>query len=255
MSYSIIIPYRDRKEHLEILLPSLIEKFKNEEYEIIVSEQDDTESFSSSILYNIGYHYSTYENLVLHVADYVPTNNVSYNINEYDCILPVKQGIFLDEVNTSARDYYDIPGGYRKWSDKVDDNFFGAVVVIKKDKFKLINGFNPLYKAWGKDDDDLRERIKLNNLNYKRNEEGLFYVLYHKDNGDPSNVGKVNYDRLEDFNNNLHIFHNLKQYLNYGINSFTYDSEIEYIEIKGMKNKLKWVKSRNYKISDMNDNK
>jgi hypothetical protein len=40
MKYSIIIPYRDRKEHLSILLPALYEKFHNKEYEIIVAEQN-----------------------------------------------------------------------------------------------------------------------------------------------------------------------------------------------------------------------
>ena len=46
--YSIIIPYRDRKKHLEIILPVLKERFKNEEYEIIVSEQIEISSRPSS---------------------------------------------------------------------------------------------------------------------------------------------------------------------------------------------------------------
>ena len=45
IEYSIIIPYRNRKTHLEILLPRLQEFFNNESYEIIVSEQNDNDNF------------------------------------------------------------------------------------------------------------------------------------------------------------------------------------------------------------------
>jgi len=45
MKYSIIIPYRNREEHLEIIVPTLQDFFKNESYEIIVSEQDNSDKF------------------------------------------------------------------------------------------------------------------------------------------------------------------------------------------------------------------
>jgi hypothetical protein len=49
-NYSIIIPYRDRKPHLEVLLPRLQEVFKDKEYEIIVSEQNDNDNFNCSLI-------------------------------------------------------------------------------------------------------------------------------------------------------------------------------------------------------------
>ena len=45
-TYSIIISYRDREEHLQTLLPILQERFKNKKYEIIVCEQDDALNFA-----------------------------------------------------------------------------------------------------------------------------------------------------------------------------------------------------------------
>lgn len=50
MKYSIIIPYRNREEHLQILLPRLQEVFQNESYEIIVSEQDNDDNFQIACL-------------------------------------------------------------------------------------------------------------------------------------------------------------------------------------------------------------
>ena len=44
--YSIIIPYRDRESHLQLLLPRLQEVFANKDYEIIVSEQNDSDNFN-----------------------------------------------------------------------------------------------------------------------------------------------------------------------------------------------------------------
>jgi glycosyltransferase involved in cell wall biosynthesis len=41
MKYSIIIPYRNREAHLQVLLPTLLNKFSGEEFEIIISEQND----------------------------------------------------------------------------------------------------------------------------------------------------------------------------------------------------------------------
>jgi glycosyltransferase involved in cell wall biosynthesis len=59
MKYSIIIPYRNREEHLSILLPVLSEKFQNKNYEIIVAEQNDNEKFRLSSLYNIAFKYTS----------------------------------------------------------------------------------------------------------------------------------------------------------------------------------------------------
>ena len=49
-----------------------------------------------------------------------------------------------------------------------------------------INGLNPLYKGWGNEDEDLRERFVWAGIPVKRNEIGTFLCLYHEDNGDMS---------------------------------------------------------------------
>ncbi len=74
MKYSIIIPYRNREEHLQVLLPVLIDKFSDESFEIIVSEQNDTDNFRISCVQNIAYKYAKGDILIFHQVDYVPSD-------------------------------------------------------------------------------------------------------------------------------------------------------------------------------------
>lgn len=146
MKYSIIIPYRNRESHLELLLPRLQEVFKDKDYEIIVSEQNDSNNFNLSNTQNVGAQFSTGDIIVLHQVDYYPTEDVSYEIQDQP-ILPARKGIFVN-MDLTRRDYEDIPGGYRKWEYGIDEDFYGGVVIMKKEHWDFINGLNPLYKGW-----------------------------------------------------------------------------------------------------------
>jgi glycosyltransferase involved in cell wall biosynthesis len=100
--YSIIIPYRNREAHLQMLLPRLQEVFKDKEYEIIVSEQNDNNNFNLSNTQNVGAQHAAGNIIVLHQVDYYPTDDVSYEINDQP-ILPARKGIFVDK-NLNPRD-------------------------------------------------------------------------------------------------------------------------------------------------------
>jgi glycosyltransferase involved in cell wall biosynthesis len=93
MKYSIIIPYRNREAHLEIMLPRLQEFFKGKDYEIIVSEQNDNDNFRIACVENIGFKYSTGDVIILQQVDYYPTDDVSYEVTDVP-VLPARQGIF-----------------------------------------------------------------------------------------------------------------------------------------------------------------
>jgi glycosyltransferase involved in cell wall biosynthesis len=80
--YSIIIPYRNRESHLQLLLPRLQEVFKDRDYEIIVSEQNDTDNFNLSNTQNVAAQYATGNIIVLHQVDYYPMDDVSYEIKD-----------------------------------------------------------------------------------------------------------------------------------------------------------------------------
>jgi glycosyltransferase involved in cell wall biosynthesis len=186
MKYSIIIPYRNREAHLQILLPTLLDRFNGKSFEIIISEQNDTDNFRIACVQNVAYNYANGDILIFHQVDYVPSEDVSYEVNNMP-VLPARRGIFLGEDNSTLRDIADIPDGYRSWSNEIDPNFYGGVICMTRTQFETINGFNPLYRGWGNEDEDLRERFKWAGIPVHRNEIGTFYCLYHADNGDMHN--------------------------------------------------------------------
>tara|TARA_A100001201_G_scaffold142954_1_gene142699 strand:+ start:932 stop:1675 length:744 start_codon:yes stop_codon:yes gene_type:complete len=238
--YSIIIPYRDREKHLEILLPVLLERFKNEEYEIIVSEQNNNDNFQIACVENVGFKHAKYDTIVLQQVDYVPTENVSYEVKDQP-ILPARIATFVKD-DLTERDYYDIPAGYRMFGKEVEKNFYGGVISLSREMFMKINGLNPLYKGWGNEDEDLRERLKWAGYNPIRNKVGNFICLYHEDNGDMHNKSL---DKQKDFYDGKQIYMKAFEYKDIGYTNMTWDEEV--FDLEGMKN-VKWVKSTNYKV-------
>jgi predicted glycosyltransferase involved in capsule biosynthesis len=232
MEYTIIIPYRNREEHLSKLLPRLQELFSDKTYEIIIAEQNDNDKFQKNSLYNLAALQANGNILIFHDVDYYPTDNVSYYTVEDIPLYPVKQVLFLDQNDKPLEDEH-ILEGYRYFKYDVKDHS-GGVFVLSKSLFLKINGFNPYYKGWGKEDDDTRDRLRLLGYNWKRNQEGLFYALYHKNNH-PSFEDK-------DFINNHHLLNNLKNTLHIGYNNVQADIE-KYI----LDTNIKLLKINNFK--------
>jgi hypothetical protein len=240
-SYSIIIPYRDRQSHLEVMLPRLQEVFKDKQYEIIISEQNDNDNFNLANTQNVGAQYAKGNIIILHQVDYYPTDDVSYKVGDQP-LLPAKKGIFVNEDFTH-RDINDIPGGYRNWSNKIDPGFYGGVVAMRKEQWDKVNGINPLYKGWGNEDEDLRERFKWAGYNPVRNEIGTFLCLYHEDNG---NIAVKPKEQQQDFIDGRQIYANAYNYRHLGYKNV--EADVEEFET-GIKN-VRWIKSTNYKINE-----
>lgn len=56
MKLGLIIPYRDRKEHLDIFIPYITQHLESQklDYKIIVVEQANNNAFNKSVLMNAG---------------------------------------------------------------------------------------------------------------------------------------------------------------------------------------------------------
>lgn len=217
------------------LLPRLKHLFTNESYEIIVAEQDDKDKFQKNSLYNLAAKLSSGELIVFHDVDYYPASGVSYDTDEHTPLYPVGRVKFLD-INDVERKYEDIPAGYRNFHLNVGDHS-GGVFVLHKNLFEKVGGLNPYYRGWGKEDDDTRDRLRLNGYEWKRNKDGLFYALYHEDSK-PSDDDK-------DFINNHIILSKLKDTVNFGYKDVTADiSEFD------AGDNVRWMKINNFKYSE-----
>lgn len=241
MKYSIIIPYRNREEHLEVLLPRLQDKFTDKDYEIIISEQGNEDNFQIAIVNNIGFKEATGDVIILHQVDYYPADDLEYTFTGTVTLMGAK-AFFLDKDNASLRPEHDIPGGYRSFSQAIDPNFYGGVVMMSREQFEVINGLNPLYKGWGNEDEDLRERLRWASIPVVRQSEGTYFCLYHNDNG--AMHLKPEQDQ-RDFYEGKMLYQKAYEYRHVGYDNIEYT--LEEIPI-GLEN-VKWIKSNNYKIN------
>ena len=233
IKYSIIISYRNREEHLSVLLPRLKEIFNNKSYEVIIAEQDNDEKFQKNSLYNIATQKATGDLFIFHDVDYYPGDDVSYYTTSDIPLYPVRNLIFLNQEG-NQRDFDDIPEGYRNFHQNVGDHS-GGVFVLHRELFYKMNGLNPYYKGWGKEDDDTRDRLRLLGYNWKRNEEGLFYGLYHIHN-------YPEHDDVDFINNHI-LLSQLKNNLHLGYKNVSADIK----EFKTDDNNIKWLKIKNFK--------
>lgn len=212
--FSIVIPFRDRHEHLSVLVPHLrnYAKERGISIEIIVVEQNDTNPLRRGALRNEGVRVSTGDIIVLHDVDYLPNINTDYWVEGTDVFRAVNQVEFV-KMDGSPRDELDIPSGYRHFKKSVDSNFFGGVLSIKRDVFLKINGYNPLFEGWGLEDDEFRERIILNKLKVASG-NGIFSALPHPDS----------FRNDELFRRNQLIFAHRESVLSIGMNYSTLET-------------------------------
>lgn len=219
MQISIVICYRNRPDHLRILVPRLRDVFSKYPHEIIVVEQNDDKKFRRANLLNVGAVYAKGEWIALHDVDYYPMGTLGEDLEYWnyaaDVYLPVKRVEFVRN-DLSPRPIEDIPGGYRHFKNGVDDDFYGGVEVFNRDAFFLINGFSPMFTGWGFEDVDLRHRIKAHKLVVMRAPNNLFYALDHVDSGPAAND--------PDFTRNIQLAQQYESYKHAGVNNMPFEA-------------------------------
>ena len=186
----VIVPYRDRfqqlKQFLKVVPPYLDQQ--NLQYEIIVAEQADKESFNRGALLNAGFLEAKRlecDYVVFHDVDLLP-RYVDYRYSDVPLELVGKI------IDPSFEEAFQI-----KVSDLSDD-YFGGVTMFPVEDFEKINGYSNKYTGWGFEDDDLLLRcreaqIPLGFKNYRQYEDRLPALTFN---------GKNSYVRIP-FNKNL----------------------------------------------------
>jgi hypothetical protein len=141
----IIVPYRNRYEHLLKFNESIVKylESKNIDFKIIIVEQDNAKLFNRGMLCNIGFIEAQKEN-----CDYIVIHDVD--------MIPV-------EVDYS---YSNVP--VHLATDNIPfESYFGGMTLFPSNIFEKINGFSNLYWGWGFEDDDLRYRCIKNDIPFK----------------------------------------------------------------------------------------
>lgn len=143
---AILIPYRNRTEHLQIFIYNIHRVLARQQidYGVFVIEQGDDKEFNRAKLFNVGYLESTalydYQCFVFHDIDLVPVDD---------------------------RNVYTCPQQPRHMSVRIDSRsgvpyvlMFGGVSALSKELMLRVNGYSNLYWGWGGEDDDMTFRLK-----------------------------------------------------------------------------------------------
>ena len=142
----VIVPYRNRYEHLQEFKKSIVEylESKNIDFKLIIVEQDNAKLFNRGMLCNIGFIEAQKENcdyIVIHDIDMIPID-VDYSYSK----VPVH--LATDNIPF--------------------ESYFGGMTMFPTDIFEKINGFSNLYWGWGFEDDDLRYRCVKKDVPFKK---------------------------------------------------------------------------------------
>lgn len=181
---AIIIPFRNRHEHLKHWLYYLhpILKRQQLDYGVYVINQDGEGVFNRAKLINVGYMEALkeydYECFVFSDVDLVPMDDR----NLYRCFdNPRHLAVGMDKFN------FQLP--YK--------NFFGGVSSLSKDQFLKINGFPNTYWGWGGEDDDVYGRVIHRGMSISRPDlaMGKYKMIKHQrdlhNEVNPKNPGKL----------------------------------------------------------------
>ena len=164
---AIVVPYRDRAEHLSRFVPHMVTYFQRDKLDrkipvtINIIEQWGKAPFSRGRLANCGFL------LTRDSSDYVCIHDVDY--------LPM----WADYSWTAnpARLIWHWLSIRENW-----ETFFGAVSLLDKETFTTVNGFPNCYWGWGPEDLELSHRLRLRGFKMERR-DGTYIPLAHKHAG------------------------------------------------------------------------
>jgi len=181
----IVIPYRDRQQHLMQAIPHLRMYFTRDKIDsalsvrIVVVEQSAGAPFNRGLLCNIGFKLlrDTIDYVCFHDVDYLPIW-ADYRCPEQPTMI-VWDGFhtrLIDPANPALGQIVENPAVC-----------FSAVVLMRAEQFEQANGFATGYWGWGFEDADLKDRLQTIGCRIERR-RGTFQALNHRNAGYLSHV-------------------------------------------------------------------
>tara|TARA_Y200000002_G_scaffold248024_1_gene205382 strand:- start:10264 stop:11022 length:759 start_codon:yes stop_codon:yes gene_type:complete len=191
-----IVPYRDRKEHLQLFkshMSELLEDYSKDTYKILFIHQCDERSFNRGCMKNIGFKF---------VKDNYPTTyqNITLVFNDVDTYPRTKDLINYETTEGNIKHFFGF-----KYA-------LGGIVSIKAKDFEKMNGFPNLW-AWGYEDNALQQRALESKLNIDRSQFFLGKdenIIQIKD-GPVRVVNKIEFEKyMKKINDGIHSITNLE---------------------------------------------
>lgn len=176
---AVVVPYREREEHLKEFLPFMENYLKDIPHQIYIIEQDAGRPFNRGKLLNIGYA------LAKEKSTYVCFHDVD--------MLPIRADYSFPDTPThlaEAAEQFNFEMPY--------PTYFGGVTLFNVKDFELVNGYSNEYWGWGAEDDDLRTRCLHAGLNIQHR-KGVYKSLNHERPTEKDPLVLANQDRLEEF--------------------------------------------------------
>ncbi|XP_026122575.1 beta-1,4-galactosyltransferase 1 [Carassius auratus] len=185
---AIIIPFRNRSEHLKYWLYYLhpILQRQQLDYGIYVIQQDGEDTFNRAKLLNVGYAEALkeydYDCFIFSDVDIIPMDDR----NTYKCSSqPRHLSVSMDKFG------FRLP--YKQ--------YFGGVSAMSKEQFQKINGFPNNYWGWGGEDDDIFNRLVFRGMKISRpsGDTGKCRMIRHsrdkKNEPNPQRFKRINHTR------------------------------------------------------------
>ncbi|TKS87894.1 Beta-1,4-galactosyltransferase 1 [Collichthys lucidus] len=185
---AIIIPFRNRHEHLKLWLYYLHPMLQRQQldYGVYIINQDGEGVFNRAKLMNVGFVEALkeydYDCFVFSDIDLVPMDDR----NLYRCFQkPRHLSVAIDIFN------FKLP--YK--------TIFGGVSSFFKSQFLKINGFSNTFWGWGGEDDDLYQRVIFHGMSISRPDMviGKYKMIKHvrdlHNERNPVNAGKLRHTK------------------------------------------------------------
>jgi predicted glycosyltransferase involved in capsule biosynthesis len=147
---AVVVPYRNREEHLKEFIPYMEKVLKEEgmPFEILIVEQADSKPFNRAKLLNVGFNEANdYDYFAFHDVDMLPVDS-DYSFPEG----PTHLSSEVEQFN------WGLPY----------DGYFGGVTLFDKESFSKINGYSNEYWGWGAEDDDVLHRCMIKGIDTYR---------------------------------------------------------------------------------------
>ena len=150
----IIVPYRNRKEHLDIFIHDAVPVFEKylQPFKVVVVEQNEGKLFNRALMLNIGFNEYKLQ------SEYFFTHDI--DIVPKECCV---RDIFTKEPPLKNKNN-NIMGILTS-----DCNTLGGIIKFDTETFIKANGFPNNIWGWGVEDKALQNRVEFMNINIEKN--------------------------------------------------------------------------------------